>query len=307
MNYYEKHIGDYKKQTGHLTLAEHGAYELLLMLYYEREAPLPLERGVLYRLLNARSKADRLAVDTVLQEFFFEQKDGWHKNRCDEEIARFQEKSGKAKASANARWNKSERNANAMRTHQERISESNADDMLTRHQTPDTNPQTPDTKQTISASLRSQSELPAVDIPIPKDASSDNRGEEVQRARAKKNTPAETEKSQSVSRETWNAYAEAYLRRYGTEPVRNGTVNGQIAHLVKRLGGEAPAVAAWYVGHSAAYYVKVAHSVGAMLRDAEALRTQWATQKRITDTSARKADQTQSNGQAFGNLLKGAA
>ncbi len=30
MNYYERHLGDYAKDTAHLTMIEHGAYTLLL-------------------------------------------------------------------------------------------------------------------------------------------------------------------------------------------------------------------------------------------------------------------------------------
>lgn len=118
MNYYRRHLGDYARQTAHLSLAEHGAYTLLLDLYYAREEPLPTDRGVLYRLMRARSAADRKVVDTVLTEFFTEQPDGWHKGRCDEEIAKAQDKTAKAKDSAGKRWH-GKQDANVMRTHTE--------------------------------------------------------------------------------------------------------------------------------------------------------------------------------------------
>lgn len=80
----------------------------------------------------------------------------------------------------------------------------------------------------------------------------------------------------------WAAYSDAYERRYGVEPVRNGKVNGQMASLVGRLGGEeAAAVAAFYVGHSRRFYVENGHSVDLLLRDAEKLRTEWATGRQI--------------------------
>ncbi|HJV52837.1 MAG TPA: hypothetical protein VJ652_15320, partial [Noviherbaspirillum sp.] len=76
----------------------------------------------------------------------------------------------------------------------------------------------------------------------------------------------------------WMHYAEAYERRYGTAPVRNATVNGQLAQLLTRLGAEeAPMVAAWFVGHNNRYYVQKMHAVGCLLADAEKLRTEWAT------------------------------
>lgn len=131
MNYYEHHLGDYLRDTAHLSPLEDGIYRRLLDQYYIRELPLPLLPRDVYRLARAQSKQDREAVDTVLREFFDEAADGWRQERCDREIARFQDKRGKAKASADARWSHSERNANAsnghasasadeMRTHSER-------------------------------------------------------------------------------------------------------------------------------------------------------------------------------------------
>lgn len=84
----------------------------------------------------------------MLAKFFDETPDGFRHKRCDLEIARFQDKQNKAKASAEARWSKqrTESGGNAtasqngdpdgMRTHSGR----NA------HQTPDTRHQTPDLK-----------------------------------------------------------------------------------------------------------------------------------------------------------------
>lgn len=79
----------------------------------------------------------------------------------------------------------------------------------------------------------------------------------------------------------WSAYAGAYLARYGVEPVRNSMVNGQIAQFVTRIpAAEAPAVAAFYVGHRGGLYVSAKHPMNLLLRDAEKLRTDWATNQR---------------------------
>lgn len=144
MNYYERHIGDYLKDTAHLSLMEHGVYTRLMDVYYTREGGIPAADAA--RLIGARSKEERAALSAVLGEFF-ELRDGLHmQDRCEREIQRYQGKQAKAKASADARWSaqrsQSERNANAsataMRTHSER----NADGMhrapVPRHQTPDT-------------------------------------------------------------------------------------------------------------------------------------------------------------------------
>src|SRR5687768_6580586 len=84
MNYYERHLGDYAKDTAHLSMLEHGAYNLLLDRYYGTEVGIPADQ--VYRVARARTKEERAAVDVVLGEFF-ELKDGaWTKGRCDEEI-----------------------------------------------------------------------------------------------------------------------------------------------------------------------------------------------------------------------------
>lgn len=144
VNYVELHIGDYEKATAHLTATEDGIYGRLLRRYYDTEEPLPLDLKALQRLVRARSRDEKAAVETVLEEFFVETAEGWRHKRCDEEIARYQEKRTKAKRSAQVRWTKNaeecDRNANAsagddanaMRTH----CEGNA------HQTPDTRHQT---------------------------------------------------------------------------------------------------------------------------------------------------------------------
>lgn len=142
MNYYEHHIGDYAEATAHLTFVEDAAYSRMIRKYYAQEKPLPADLKAVQRLIGARTKEEREAVETVLAEFFEQRDDGWHNRRCDAEVARYQDKQAKAKRSAEARWNRggsqSEGNANAspnaMRTH----SEGNA------HQSPITNHQSPD-------------------------------------------------------------------------------------------------------------------------------------------------------------------
>jgi uncharacterized protein YdaU (DUF1376 family) len=121
LNYYEHHIGDFAEATAHLSFVEDAAYSRLIRKYYAQEKPLPADTKAVQRLVGARSKDEREAVDSVLHEFFDLQA----------EIARYQDKQAKAKRSAQARWNAkpphSEGNANAyanaspdaMRTHSE--------------------------------------------------------------------------------------------------------------------------------------------------------------------------------------------
>ena len=119
MNFYQRHIGDYLKATSHLSLLEHGIYTRLLDVYYTREGAIPADQAA--RLVGARSKEEKAALEAVLSEFFSLEADGWHQKRCDKELAKYKEKSAKAAESAAARWSKtqSDGNADGMRTHSE--------------------------------------------------------------------------------------------------------------------------------------------------------------------------------------------
>lgn len=86
VNYYERHLGDYAKQTGHLSMLQHGAYTLLLDRYYGSEKGIPAAK--VYAVAKATSKPERAAVDSVLDEFFKLVDGLWIKNRCEEEIDR---------------------------------------------------------------------------------------------------------------------------------------------------------------------------------------------------------------------------
>lgn len=95
MNYYERHLGDYSKDTAHLTMIEHGAYGLLLDRYYGTEAGIPADQ--VHRIARARTKEEKAAVDVVLAEFF-QLVDGlWINKRAEEEIAKAHVKINAAK------------------------------------------------------------------------------------------------------------------------------------------------------------------------------------------------------------------
>ena len=88
MNYYERHLGDYSKDTSHLSMAEHGAYCLLLDRYYGAESGIPEE--LVYRVTRARTTTEKKAVDFVLREFFVLVDGIWINKRADEEIEKAQ-------------------------------------------------------------------------------------------------------------------------------------------------------------------------------------------------------------------------
>ena len=108
-----------------------------------------------------------------------------------------------------------------------------------------------------------------------------------------------TPSKESLSLSVWQAYLQAYINRYGTEPVKNGKVMGQIAQFVKRLGSESEQVAAFYVRHNDAFYVRSMHAIGPLLRDAEKLRTEWFTGQKMLGSKAREVERMQHNSDAF--------
>ncbi len=84
--WYARYAGDYARKTKHLSLAEHGAYALLMDWYYSNEKPLPLERVQLHRICTAVAEHEQAAVQNILQQFFEETPDGYRNQRIDEEI-----------------------------------------------------------------------------------------------------------------------------------------------------------------------------------------------------------------------------
>lgn len=108
-----------------------------------------------------------------------------------------------------------------------------------------------------------------------------------------------------MNRETWEAYREAYKKRYFEDPVRNAAVNSKIAQLVNRLGDEAPAVAKFYLTHNKQFYVQNLHPIGMLLSEAESLRTQWATGRKVTGIQAKQAELQDANVDAVKLYLAG--
>lgn len=91
MNHYPHHIGDCLKDTAHFTLLEHGCYRRMLDVYYTREEPFKSADDAAY-LIGAKTAQERKAVESVLRQCFHNNGGQLHQNRCDSEIAKYQEK-----------------------------------------------------------------------------------------------------------------------------------------------------------------------------------------------------------------------
>jgi len=103
MNFFKLYIGDYQRDTAHMTLAEHGAYILMLQHYYATQKPLPTGKAGLYRMLRAQDKVEREAIDSIVEQFWQETTKGLINQRADKEIAQANNQAEKNREIAVAR------------------------------------------------------------------------------------------------------------------------------------------------------------------------------------------------------------
>src|SRR6056297_3483324 len=73
------------RDTGALSLAEHGAYTLMLDIYYSTEKPLPFG-SKLHRLLRCTTAKEKSAVDAIVAEFWTHTDGGLINERAAEEL-----------------------------------------------------------------------------------------------------------------------------------------------------------------------------------------------------------------------------
>ena len=276
--YMQLYVADYLSDTAHLTTLEHGAYMLLLMNYWQRGKPLKNSNERLASVARMSNEC-WATVQHTLSEFFNITDELWIHNRIERDLEAVNSKSSKAslagKASGIKRASKAsnKRSTNVQRT--------------LNHTDTDT-----DIKTLI---LPNGSIAPVISL-------------ETKHLKSKTQLIKTTEGESAIQiscRAVWESYSQAYNGRYGAMPVRNAKVSGQIKLFVGRIGmGEAPLVIAFFVQHNAQYYVKKMHDIGTLLADAEKIRTEWATNHRVTETAARQADKRQAIGDVFGPLIQ---
>ncbi len=89
MNYYQRHLGDFARDTAHLSALEFGVYNLLLDWYYANERPIPDAQAHRY------GRCERETVAMILSEFFTKDGDHWMHKRVEAEIAAYNAKAAK--------------------------------------------------------------------------------------------------------------------------------------------------------------------------------------------------------------------
>ena len=286
MNYIELHIGDYLRDTAHLTPKEQGIYFLLLMRYYTNERAIPDEYAHRYAM------APRAEVEPILAEFFERDGEVWRHTRVEAEIEKY-----RARVEHNRQVGALGGRPKKTRTKPDGLRAGTPNGTRTE---PANNPhQTPDTSTGFEVALQ-----PA---PAGGSAPGPAASGRTRRPRRTGDGPGKASASVPLSAPTWIAYGAAYRVRYGVDPVRNAKVSGMLCKFVERVGSDAaPAVAEFYVGLNRGLYVSARHAVDLLLRDAEALHTDWQRGQSITDHEARALDRTQTNANAFEPLLRAA-
>ena len=108
MHYYRHHIGDYRASTSGLSIAQHGAYRLLMDEYYVTGSALPADLASLYRICRAMNKEEKKAVAHVVATFFTVVDGRLSHQRIEEQLAEYQSqvetasRAGKASAAKRA-------------------------------------------------------------------------------------------------------------------------------------------------------------------------------------------------------------
>ncbi len=107
-------IGAYLADTTHLSRDQHGGYLLLLMAYWRNKGPLIDQGDRLANIVKATPSEWR-KLRPILSEFFDVADGMWSHGRANDELAKATQNkitaTSKAKAGAEARWNKSSKNA----------------------------------------------------------------------------------------------------------------------------------------------------------------------------------------------------
>ena len=88
MYYYQFNIGDYRADTAHLSILEHGIYRQLIDWYYLDEKPIPKETQVVMRRLRLGSNELHFLTN-VLTDFFVLTDLGYFHSRIEKELEHY--------------------------------------------------------------------------------------------------------------------------------------------------------------------------------------------------------------------------
>ena len=292
MHYYKRNLGDYAKKAGRLTMLQHGSYTLLIDACYDREKFPTMDEAIEWAWASTPDEVQ--AVQFVLSKFFTLENGVYVQKRIAEELAEYAEfcadqkrkglLGGRPKNPTGLINNPTglENNPTVTQVKPDESLTTNHKPLTTNHDPLTTNQEPEVQNQTKSKPLK-----PASPVSTKKELSADETA------------------LQTACKETWRAYSREYQNRYKVEPIRNALVNSQIKGFCGRVAhNEAPHIAGFYVWHNQSFYVTQMHPTSLLLKNAEKLRTEWATNTKATTSQARLADQTQGMGQIWDKLKR---
>jgi len=98
LNYYPFHIGDFRSGTVNMSRQARWIYRDMMDVYYDVEAPLPLDIDVLCDALGVETADERVIVERLLRFKFIKTDDGYRHEVCEQVIADYHVKAETAKA-----------------------------------------------------------------------------------------------------------------------------------------------------------------------------------------------------------------
>jgi uncharacterized protein YdaU (DUF1376 family) len=143
MHYYTFNVGDYRRDTAHLSRVEHGIYRDLIDWYYLEEKPIPIETESVSRRLRLDSEADKVALKNVLADFFTLESDGYHHTRIDRDIDHYHSNAIKNRENGKKGGRPKTEKTQSVASGLPVASEIKAKQTLTKNQEPRTNNQEP--------------------------------------------------------------------------------------------------------------------------------------------------------------------
>jgi uncharacterized protein YdaU (DUF1376 family) len=336
MNRYDFYPGDFGRDTSDLTILEDGIYRRLLDWYYSNERPIPDERATL--IVRALTDEEREKTQWVLNRFFTKEEEKpigfslgsslvWRSSRCDREIAkaRVQIEANRRNGKKGGRPKKTD-GLPIQEPHQKPNGEPNGLANGNPLGNPIGNPNetlpspspSPSPYDLVDPSLRSGSPNTYVstkDSNTPYKLLHVSTSEDTDKTKTKTKIKRKTKRSgnalvqsggvEAKSTATWNAYSDAYTRRYGVYPVRNAKTSSLCCRLVDALGADnAPRVASYYPSSNYGYYVARGHALELCLSDCQKLLTELETGNRTTSTGAREADRLQHSGDGWQQIIE---
>lgn len=104
MDWYKFYVGDYARDTSHLTPLEHGVYLLLINRYYSSEEPLRDDFDWLCRVAQCRSRHEKDALRSIRDQFFDSIDGKLMHRRIDQEIVKYQQMRDTNRKAVELRW-----------------------------------------------------------------------------------------------------------------------------------------------------------------------------------------------------------